>query len=50
MPVMPRIKGKAERIAYEILGIPINMRNKRRTAKHSKIKKRLNFEETRLVR
>ena len=50
MPIMPRVKGKAERIAYKILGVPANMRNKNRTVRNSKIKERLNFEETRLVR
>jgi len=50
MPIMPRVKGKAERIAYKILGIPANIRSKTKTVKNRKIKKRLNFEETRLVR
>lgn len=49
MPVMPRSNGKARKIAYKILGIPINMRDERKTAK-SKIKKKLYAEETRLVR
>jgi len=48
MPVMPRAKGKAEKVAYAILGRPSNMRkNKKR---QSKIKERLYFEGTRLVR
>ena len=50
MPIMPRVKGKAEKIANEILGIPANMRKSKKTVKNSKIKERLNFEETRLVR
>lgn len=50
MPIMPRIKGKAEKIAYDILGIPPNMRNKTKTVKNSKIKERLHLEETRFVR
>ena len=50
MPVMPRVKGKAERIAYKILGVPANMRNKTKTARNSKMKKQLYLEETRLVR
>jgi len=45
---MPREKGKAEKIAYAILGTPFNMqKNKKR---QSKEKKRLYLEETRLVR
>ena len=39
---MIRIKGKATKIAYRILGVPGNMRKEKR----SKIKERLNFEET----
>ena len=50
MPIMPRIKGKAEKIAYKILGIPANIRSETKTIKNRKIKERLNFEETRLVR
>lgn len=48
MPVMLRIKGKARKIAYEILGVPANMRNKAKN--RSKIKEKLVSEETRLVR
>lgn len=48
MPVMPRVKGKAEKIAYKILGIPPNMR-KDKTA-NNKVNKRLLAENTRLVR
>lgn len=49
MPAMPRIKGKAQKIAYNILGIPANMR-KYKTKDSNKTKDRLNFEEMRLVR
>jgi len=49
MPIMPRVKGKAETIAYKILGIPPNLR-KTKTVRNGKLKKRLQFEETRLVR
>jgi len=48
MPVMPRTKGKAQKIAYSILGVPSNMRKTK--TKNGKIKKRLLIEETRLVR
>ena len=50
MPMMPRVKGKAERIAYKILGIPANIRSDKKTVENRKIKERLNYEETRLVR
>jgi hypothetical protein len=26
MPIMPRIKGKAKKIAYSILGVPANLK------------------------
>ena len=42
MPGMIRIKGKATKIAYRILGVPGNLRKE----KPSKIKERLTFEET----
>jgi hypothetical protein len=45
MPAMPRVKGKAEKIAFEILGVPANMRFKR-DKYQSRINQRLVFEET----
>ena len=30
MPIMPRPKGKATKIAYDILGVPENMREDKR--------------------
>jgi len=49
MPTMPRVKNKATKIAYKILGMPANIRyNKRPFDK--KINKRLIFEETARVR
>jgi len=48
MPIMPRVKGKAKKIAFNILGIPANMRDKIKTDK--KIKRRLTFEATARVR
>lgn len=50
MPIMPRSKGKAEKIAYKILGVPANMREKTKTAKNRRISKKLYYEDTRLVR
>lgn len=47
MPIMLRTKGKAEKIAHDLLGIPANIRKKART---SKLKEKLNFEESRRVR
>jgi len=49
MPVMPRIRGKAKDIAYKILGIPANIRNKTKNS-DSKVKEKLDSEYTRLVR
>ena len=46
---MPRVKGKTKKIAYDILGVPANMR-KNKTKNSRKVKERLNFEETRFVR
>ena len=48
MPVMPRIKGKAKKIADKILGVPANIRFK--TKNSGKLKERLESEDTRLVR
>lgn len=47
MPAMPRIKGKATKIAYAILGKPQNLKH---TKTDYKIDKRLEHEDTRLVR
>jgi len=49
MPIMPRPKGKAEKIAYKILGIPANIRFKNKN-RNGKIKDKLYSENTRLVR
>jgi hypothetical protein len=45
MPAMPRILGKATKIAYKIMGTPPNIAHKR-TPEEKKINKRLLFEET----
>lgn len=47
MPVMPRAKSKATKIAYSILGIPLNIRFK---TKNTKTKQKLYSDATRLVR
>lgn len=49
MPAMPRLSGKAKKIAYKILGKPLNMQVKR-TPKEEQINRRLTFEETTRVR
>lgn len=49
MPVMPRLKNKATKIAYKIMGIPNNIRNKKRPwSKH--VAERLLFEDTSRIR
>lgn len=49
MPTMPRIKGKATKIAYKILGKPSNIKFSKRPF-DKKINQRLIFEETSRVR
>ena len=49
MPSMPRIPGKATRIAYDILGVPGPLKS-RVTKKQKRVRKRLNQENTRLIR
>lgn len=49
MPAMPRLSGKAKKIAYKILGMPLNMQVKR-AKKDEQVNKRLTFEETARVR
>lgn len=49
MPAMPRQKGKAKKIAYNILGIPSNIASKRNKSQR-KINERLIFDETSRVR
>lgn len=50
MPVMPRPKGKATKIAYKILGKPANMQKQNQNNPKSNIEKRLLFEDTERVR
>ncbi len=48
MPSMIRPKGKARKIAYAILGFPINLSVKSKSAR--RVNERLVFEETSRVR
>lgn len=50
MPAMPRVKGKSTKIAYKILGKPLNLQPSREDKKQQKIRERLLFEETWRVR
>jgi hypothetical protein len=50
MPGMPRISGKAEKIAFKILGTPANLRKDKKYPMGEKTEKRLEFEETIRVR
>jgi len=49
MPAMPRMRSKATRIAYKILGIPANIAFRRNEVER-KTNRRLIFEETSRVR
>ncbi len=48
MPAMPRLSGRAKKIAYRILGVPANMAP--RSTAQKRINRRLVFEETVRVR
>ena len=49
MPMMPRVKGKATKIAYKILGVPNNIKFRKRPYS-DQIARRLLFEDTSRVR
>ena len=49
MPSMPRPKTKPTKIAFKVLGVPVNLQYKR-TKDQRKINQRLIFEETVRVR
>lgn len=49
MPVMPRLKSKATKIAYKIMGIPNNIRN-RKHPWNKQVNERLIFEDTSRIR
>ena len=44
MPGMPRTSKKATKIAYNIIGVPVNMKKYKKV--NRKVEKRLEFEET----
>ncbi len=46
---MPRVKGKATKIAFKIIGVPANYQSKPKK-KEKEVDKRLVFEETTRVR
>lgn len=46
MAAMPRPEGKGKKIAYDVLGVPANMVEKRKTKSQKKIDQRLVFEDT----
>lgn len=48
--IMPRPKGKAEKIAWAILGKPLAMQKSKKSLKRGQIEERLVFEETTRVR
>lgn len=50
MPAMPRLPGKATKIAWSILGKPLAMQQPHKGPKDSRIEKQLVFEETTRVR
>lgn len=47
---MPRPKGKAEKIAWAILGKPLAMQKSKKSPRRAETEKRLVFEETTRVR
>lgn len=49
MPAMPRPKGKAKKIAYDILGTPPNMQDKPNT-RRKEINAKIEAENTQRVR
>lgn len=49
MPGMPRMNKKSAKIAYNIIGVPSNMQQKK-PKEQKKINERLVFEETQRVR
>lgn len=51
MPAMPRMKGKAVKIAYAILGVPANMiKDEKQTKKEKHIERMLVFDEVSRVK
>lgn len=50
MPAMPRPQGKAEKIAWAIIGRPVALQKPKRSQKKGNVEKQLVFEETTRVR
>lgn len=50
MPTAPRPNKKAEKIAFDILGVPPAFQKQKRTEKERETVKRLNYEESLRVR
>ncbi len=50
MPTMPRLKGKATKIAWAILGEPTALKQPQKTPKQRRDDKRMQVEETSRVR
>lgn len=48
--IMPRLKNKATKIAWSILGVPLAMKKPQKTAKQKYAEKFMNNEETQRVR
>jgi hypothetical protein len=48
MPGMPRLKGKPTKIAYALLGVPLNMQKDKK--KNKQVERKLQFDETSRVR
>lgn len=49
MPAMPRVNGKSKKIAFDILGTPPNIKDKK-TSLQKKIDHKLLYENTQRVR
>ena len=49
MPVMKRLNNKATKIAYKVLGVPLNIKHKK-TDQEKRIDYKLRYDETSRVR
>jgi len=50
MPIMVRKKGKGTNIAFDVLGVPANLKKRRRSKRKAWIDKKLTSEETSRVK
>jgi len=46
MPTMPRFSGKGKKVAYKVMGVPMNLRKPQKAKEQKRINKRLVYEET----